>query len=84
MGGQSCSIQRSQALGDAAATLEVEISQSTASELEVKEVKMEKVLGIRRADVTTVRIFASIKAVVVAIVVAASLGVLGVGGDQSA
>jgi hypothetical protein len=80
MDGQSCSIQRFQALGSAAATIEMEISQSTASDLEVKEVKMEKVLGIRSADVTTVRIFASIKAVVVA----ASPGVLGVGGDQSA
>ena len=74
MGGQSCSIQRFQALGDAAATLEVEISQSTASELEVKEVNMKTVLGIRSADVTTVRVFASIKAVVVAIIAAVSLG----------
>ena len=57
---------------------------STASELEVKEVNMEKVPGIRSADVTTVRIFASIKAVVVAIVVAAALGVFGVGGARSA
>jgi len=45
---------------------------------------MEKVPGIRSADVTTVRIFASIKAVVVAIVVAAALGVFGVGGARSA
>ena len=79
MGRGSCSIQRHQKPVEAVASLEIEISRSTISVIELKEANMKEIRPIRSTGVTSSKTKVSVKAQVVSVLAAASLVMMVVG-----